>query len=71
VTRLPSRPVLRPAAPSLCRAPPIVALIVLVANDHVLKGSALAPAWLTGKLSDVAGLFLFPILLTALLGDRP
>lgn len=32
------------------------ALGVLVVNDHVCKGAGILPAWLTGKLSDVAGL---------------
>ncbi len=45
---------------------PLVALAVLVVNDHVLKGAG--PAWLTGKLSDFAGVLFFPLLLTAL-GD--
>jgi hypothetical protein len=39
-------------------------LVVLLLNDHVLKG--LAPGWLTGKLSDVAGLLFFPFLVLAL-----
>ena len=34
----------------------MVSLGVLVANDHFLKGSGLLPGWLTGKLSDLAGL---------------
>lgn len=53
---------------------PLLATLLLVVNDHALKGAALLPTWLTGKLSDVAGLFLFPILLvglaTQLLGAR-
>lgn len=43
------------------------ALVVLVVNDHWLKGSELLPGWLTGKLSDFAGLVAAPILLSALL----
>ncbi len=43
---------------------PLVAIAVLVLNDRVLKGSA-APGWLTGKLSDVVGLFAFPLIVTA------
>lgn len=41
------------------------ALAALLLNDHVLKGAgyALAPAWLTGKLSDFAGLIVAPPLL--------
>ena len=43
----------------------VIALIVLVANDHVWKYSH--PGWLTGKLSDVAGLIVFPLVLSAAL----
>jgi hypothetical protein len=39
------------------------ALALLIVNDHVLK--ALYPGWLTGKLSDVAGLAAFPLLVAA------
>lgn len=46
----------------------LVALAVLVVNDHLLKGRDLVPEALTGKLSDFAGLFMFPLLLTALVG---
>jgi hypothetical protein len=45
----------------------IAAVIVLVVNDWLLKPSA-APAWLTGKLSDVAGLVFAPLVLSALIG---
>ncbi len=41
----------------------LTAVGVLALNDHVLKGAGLLPAWLTGKLSDVAGLAFFPLLL--------
>ena len=41
----------------------LAALVVLVVNDHFLKHSGLAPAWLTGKLSDVAGLVVAPAVL--------
>jgi hypothetical protein len=41
------------------------ALLVLVANDHVLKQRW--PGLVTGKLSDVVGLVVFPVLLVALL----
>ncbi len=34
--------------------------MVLVVNDHVLKGAGLLPGWLTGKLSDFAGLVVAP-----------
>jgi hypothetical protein len=40
------------------------ALSVLVLNDHWLKGAGLLPGWLTGKLSDFAGLIVAPILVT-------
>lgn len=45
---------------------PLLALGILAINDHWLKGSGVLPGWLTGKLSDVAGLFFFPLLCTAL-----
>ncbi len=44
----------------------IAAVAVLVVNDHLLKGAGVLPGWLTGKLSDVAGMFFFPVLLAAL-----
>ena len=43
-----------------------VALGVLVANDHLLKGAELVPGWFTGKLSDFCGLLVAPPLLAAL-----
>ncbi|MFI5305741.1 MAG: hypothetical protein ACHQ53_00235 [Polyangiales bacterium] len=45
-----------------------LALCVLLLNDHVLKGSGIVPGWLTGKLSDVAGVLVAPPLLAAALG---
>jgi hypothetical protein len=45
----------------------IGALALLVLNDHALKGSGLLPGWLTGKLSDFAGLFVAPAVLASLL----
>ena len=42
----------------------IAALVVLVVNDHVLK--SVARSGLTGKLSDLAGLVVFPLLLATL-----
>jgi hypothetical protein len=45
-------------------------LLLLLVNDHLLKGARVLPGWLTGKLSDVAGLFMAPALLAALLGVR-
>ena len=44
------------------------ALVLLVANDHWLKGSDVLAGWLTGKLSDFAGLIVAPLALAALLG---
>ena len=41
----------------------LVSLAVLLVNDHVLK--AATPSWVTGKLSDVAGMAFFPFLLLA------
>jgi hypothetical protein len=38
----------------------LISILVLLFNDHVLKASI--PSALTGKLSDVAGLFFFPFL---------
>jgi hypothetical protein len=54
-------------AEHLCHPLPLAAVAVLALNDHVFKGSGLLPAALTGKLSDVAGLFFFPLLLSAAL----
>ncbi len=42
----------------------IAAVVVLITNDHVLK--ARWPGIVTGKLSDVAGLVFFPLLLVSL-----
>jgi hypothetical protein len=42
----------------------LVALFTLALNDQVLK--RLCPSWLTGKLSDFAGLILLPLFLHAL-----
>lgn len=58
---IPSQAVLHPAW--------LAAVGVLVLNDHVLKSSAVAGV-LTGKLSDFAGLFFFPVLLAALFRVR-
>ena len=43
----------------------LLSIGVLLLNDHVLK--MIAPSFLTGKLSDFAGLFFFPFLLIAVL----
>lgn len=43
---------------------PVIAIALLVVNDRLLKGTT-APEWLTGKLSDVTGVFVFPLVATA------
>jgi hypothetical protein len=43
----------------------LLSIALLLLNDHLLK--LVAPSFLTGKLSDFAGLFFFPFLLAALL----
>lgn len=57
---------LRPLTPGDAMLHPvaIAAVAVLIANDHVLK--ARWPGMVTGKLSDVAGLVFFPLLLLSL-----
>ena len=47
-----------------------VAVAVLAVNDHLLKGAGLVPAVLTGKLSDLAGLFFAGALLAVLARPR-
>ena len=42
----------------------LAAICVLLVNDHVLK--AAYPGFVTGKLSDFAGLIFFPLFLTAI-----
>ena len=44
----------------------LLSIALLLVNDHILK--VVSPSWLTGKLSDFAGLFFFPFLLAILLG---
>lgn len=46
----------------------LLSLSLLLANDFIFK--QLFHNWLTGKLSDVAGLFIFPLFWTALLPQR-
>jgi uncharacterized membrane protein YgcG len=43
-----------------------LSLVVLVVNDHFAK--AAHPGWVTGKMSDLAGLVVAPVVLAALLG---
>jgi len=40
----------------------LISLVMLLVNDHFLKWAH--PSWLTGKLSDVAGMILAPIVLS-------
>lgn len=42
-----------------------MAVGLLLFNDHLLKG--VGPGWLTGKVSDFAGIYFFPFLLALLL----
>jgi len=48
----------------------LLALSMLVVNDHVLKGAGILPSALTGKLSDFAGLVVAPTVLAVLLRAR-
>ncbi len=41
----------------------LLSIAILLLNDHFLK--VVSPSWLTGKLSDFAGLFFFPFIVTA------
>lgn len=43
----------------------VAAVLLLVLNDHLFKQRW--PGWVTGKLSDVAGLVFFPLLLAGLI----
>ncbi len=62
----------RPLAPTraLTTKTWLIALLVLGLNDHALKHAELLPGLITGKLSDIAGMFVAPALLGALLGVR-
>ncbi len=51
------------AARAVASLPTVVAVLLLVLNDHVLKGASIVPSSLTGKLSDFAFLFFAPIVL--------
>jgi hypothetical protein len=46
------------------------ALALLILNDHLFKGSGYLPGWLTGKLSDFAGMIVAPPLLAVALGVK-
>ncbi len=54
----------------LLDGPFLTALVVLVVNDHMLKGSGVLPGSVTGKLSDFAGLFVLAVLLCQVRGLR-
>lgn len=57
------------AAPRGAHLAALVALFVLVLNDHVLKYAA--PSTLTGKLSDFAGVYLLAVVLRCGIGRWP
>lgn len=59
----------RPGPSPLLHPAFLVALAVLALNDHVLKWQF--GTWWTGKLSDVAGVFLLPLLIVGLLRMVP
>jgi len=48
----------------------VAAVIVMAANDHLLKGAGVIPAGITGKLSDFAFLFFVPIVVAFVLRVR-
>lgn len=50
----------------MSRVLPLLAVALLAVNDHLLKQCF--PGFLTGKLSDFAGLFFFPLFLTDAMG---
>jgi len=52
------------ASRTLAAPIPIAAIALLIINDHYLKAEY--PGWVTGKLSDFAGLVFFPLLLAAI-----
>lgn len=58
-----SRRSLRPAHETLCHPVALAALALWILNDHVFK--AAYPGVVTGKLSDVTGLVVFPLLVVA------
>jgi hypothetical protein len=48
----------------------LASVVLLVVNDRVLKGAHVLPPAVTGKLSDVAGLIVAPVVLASLLRAR-
>lgn len=61
-----SSPAIRARSSDLVHPIPLAAVMILILNDHVWKGGHALPGWLTGKISDVAGLYFFPVLLTVI-----
>jgi hypothetical protein len=57
-------PAARARSSDLVHPIPLAAVVLLILNDHLWKGGGVIPAWITGKISDFAGLFFFPVLLT-------
>lgn len=60
-----NNPLTRRALLALSHPLSIAALLILLLNDHWLK--KVAPSWLTGKLSDIAGLIFVPFMLLVVL----
>src|SRR6187402_2616572 len=60
------RPAMRARSSDLVHPIPLAAVALLILNDHLWKGGGVIPGWITGKISDFAGLFFFPVLLTVL-----
>jgi hypothetical protein len=52
-------------ARDLCHPVPLGAVFVMAVNDHWLKWAGVVPEVVTGKLSDLVGVFYFPLLLVA------
>ena len=46
------------------------AALLLLLNDHYLKGGGVLAPWLTGKLSDFAGLLMAPVVVAAVVAPR-
>lgn len=44
---------------------PLFFVALLLVNDWIFKPFALLPGWATGKLSDIAGLYFFPLVLSS------
>src|SRR4051812_39291442 len=61
-----TKPAPRARSSDLVHPIPLAAVVLLIFNDHLWKGGGVIPGWITGKISDFAGLFFFPVLLTVL-----